>query len=70
MATTASPASNGFLGPMLKLSLAAVEKQNEIKTKLKRTFGRLDEGKQGLIKASAFFHILEALDVSLSVMDK
>lgn len=33
------------MGPRLKYSLNIVERQNETKAKLKRTFYKLDEGK-------------------------
>ena len=32
------------MGPRLKHSLGVVEKQNEVKAKLKRTFYKFDEG--------------------------
>lgn len=40
-----TPAHNVQMGPRLKHSLNIVERQNEIKAKLKKTFIKLDEGK-------------------------
>lgn len=40
-----TPAHGVQMGPRLKHSLSIVERQNEIKAKLKKTFTKLDEGK-------------------------
>ena len=69
------------MGPKLRHTLGMVEKQNEIKAKLKRTFTKIDEGKlslvliviidkQGSVKKGIFFQILEVLEVNLSATDK
>ena len=38
----------GTLGPKLRHTLTVVERQNELKTKAKRTLQKLDEGKYHL----------------------
>jgi hypothetical protein len=47
----------GTLGPKLRHTLTVVERQNELKTKAKRTLQKLDEGKLSfthLISTSQF----------------
>jgi hypothetical protein len=41
-----------LMGPRLKHTLNVVERQNEVKAKLKRTLRRLDEGNNLIIKHS------------------
>lgn len=66
------------MGPRLKQSLSVIEKQNELKHKLKRTLQKLDDGnihawhltvisidKMGYVKQSVFFQILECLDINV-----
>lgn len=53
------------MGPRLKQSLSSIEKQNELKHKLKRTLQKLDDDKMGYVKQSVFFQILECLDIEI-----
>ncbi len=43
----------GSLGPKLRHTLTVVERQNELKTKAKRTLQKLDEGKYPIKQAES-----------------